>query len=69
MKGTELDEAIYQRYIVPAKRKRTGLVGLEFELPIVNRENKPVDFSAVHKVTEAFIQQFSFYRISRDDAG
>lgn len=69
MKGTELDEAIYKRYIVPAKRKRTRLVGLEFELPIVNRENKPVDFAVVHKVTEAFIRQFSFDGISRDDDG
>ena len=28
-----LDEAIYNRYIAPTKRQRTGRVGLEFELP------------------------------------
>ena len=64
-----LDEAIYERYIVPTKRKRTKLVGLEFELPIVNRKNEPVDFDVVHKVTEAFLQKFTFDTISRDEEG
>lgn len=69
MKSTALDEAIYERYIVPSKRKRTKLAGLEFELPIVNRKNLPVDFHVVHKVTEAFIREFSFGGICRDDDG
>lgn len=69
MESTELNKAIYERYIVPTKRKRTKLVGLEFELPIVNRENKSVDFSVVHKVTDAFIKAFAFDKISRDDDG
>lgn len=69
MKRTELDEAIYERYIVPAKRKRTKLAGVEFELPIVNHKEEPVDFDVVHKVTDAFIHKFSFNKISRDDDG
>lgn len=69
MKKTVLDEAIYNRYIVPTKREKTRLVGLEFELPIVNRKNEPVDFRVVHRVTDAFVCQFSFNRISRDDDG
>lgn len=69
MKSRVIDEAIYKRYIIPTKRERTKLVGLEFELPIVNRKKEPVDFKIVHKVTDAFIQQFSFDRISRDDDG
>lgn len=69
MKRTVLDEAIYERYIVPAKRARTKAAGLEFELPIVNRKKEPVDFEAVHKVTDAFIRQFSFNQIHRDDDG
>lgn len=69
MKSTALDEAIYKRYIVPTKRKKTKLVGLEFELPIVNRKNLPVDFKVVHKMTDAFVCHFSFNRIHRDDDG
>lgn len=69
MKKTELEEAIYERYILPTKRKRTKLVGLEFELPIVNRKKEPVDFDVVHKVTDEFIHRFSFDQISRDDDG
>lgn len=48
-----LDEAIYNRYIAPTKRQRTGRVGLEFELPVVNREHAPVDFEVIHKVMDA----------------
>lgn len=66
---TALDKAIYERYIVPTKRKRTRLVGLEFELPIVNRKQRPVDFDVVHKMTDAFICEFSFDEVSRDDDG
>lgn len=69
MKDTLLEEAIYNRYIVPTQRKKTKLAGLEFELPIVNRKKKPVDFGIVHQVTDAFIHDFSFYKVSRDDDG
>ncbi|MCM1246181.1 MAG: glutamate-cysteine ligase family protein [Roseburia sp.] len=69
MKSTVLDEAIYERYIVPSKRKRTKVAGLEFELPIINHKNLPVDFSVVHEVTEVFIREFSFDQVCRDDNG
>lgn len=69
MKSTVLDEAIYERYIVPSKRKRTKLAGLEFELPVVNHKKLPVDFSVVHKVTDAFVRKFSFDKVCRDDDG
>ena len=69
MKNTVLEEAIYHRYIVPTKRKRTKLAGLEFELPIVNKDNRPVDFEIIHKVTDAFVRDFSFQKIDRDDDG
>ena len=65
----QINEAIYERYIVPTKRKRTKLAGLEFELPVINRQNLPVDFRTVHEVTDAFIRKFSFDNISRDDDG
>lgn len=69
MNNTVLDEAIYNRYIVPTKRKRTRLAGVEFELPVVNRKNAPVDFQVIHKVTDAFIERFSFRETGRDDDG
>ena len=69
MRVPELEEAIYQRYIVPTKRSRTERVGLEFELPIVNQRNKPVDFQVVHRLTDDFIRQFGFASFQRDDDG
>lgn len=65
----DLNEAIYNRYIAKTKRSPTQTVGLEFELPIINLKNEPVDFSVVHDVTEKFVCQFPFTEISRDDDG
>ena len=64
-----LNEAIYQRYIKPTDRERTRKVGLEFELPILNKENKAADFSVIHRITEDFVQNFSFSNVRRDDDG
>lgn len=69
MERSVLEEAIYNRYIVPTRRKRTRLAGLEFELPIVNKEEAPVNFEVIHQVTDRFIDAFSFSHISRDDDG
>ena len=64
-----LNEAIYNRYIKPTERKRTRAVGPEFEFPIFNEADRPVDFSAVHDMTEDFIAAFGFEDIRRDDDG
>lgn len=69
MGSDALNEAIYDRYIRPAGRKRTALVGLEFEFPVVNIKKEPVDFDVVHKMTDDFIYRFSFTGIRRDDDG
>lgn len=69
MGKSELETAIYERYILPTRRKRMGKVGLEFELPILNRRREPVDFNVVHTMTENFIERFSFEKINRDDDG
>jgi len=60
---------LYERYIRPTQRKKTDLVGLEFELPIVNRKKEAVDFQIVHYITEEFVQAFSFHEIHRDEDG
>ena len=64
-----LDRAIYERFIVPTQRQRTDKAGIEFELPIVNREPAPVDFDAVHQVAEAFTAHFGFTQTARDADG
>ncbi len=69
MDNTILDQAIYERYIIPTKRERTRLAGLEFELPIVNRKNAPVDFNIIHKITDEFIRHFSFHEVGKDNDG
>ena len=65
----QLDAAFYRKYMKPTQRKRKPCVGVEFELPIVNLANKPVDFSVVHALTDAFIGKFQFDLLHRDDEG
>lgn len=67
MERSVLQEAIYNRYIVQTRRKRTHLAGLEFELPIVNEKNEPVNFEVIYQATDRFIDTFSFLNVSRDD--
>ncbi len=69
MTAETINEAIYERYIRPTKRKKTESVGLEFEFPIINTKGNPVDFQAVHSVTDEFIKEFSFRSVLRDDDG
>lgn len=49
------------------RRKRTHLASLEFELPIVNEKNEPVNFEVIYQATDRFIDTFSFLNVSRDD--
>ena len=69
MLQNELENAIYEKYIRPTKRKKTRAVGLELELPIVNTKKQAVDFSVVHELTKAFIEKFAFSRTLLDDEG
>lgn len=36
MKQFDIDKAIYEKYIVPTKHKKGYMVGIEFEIPILN---------------------------------
>lgn len=49
-----LDEAIYEKYIRPIQRPRRLYAGLEFELPVVNLAQKPVDFKVIYALTDAY---------------
>ena len=64
-----LDIAIYEKYIRPIQRPRRLYAGLEFELPIVNLEQKSVDFQVIYALTDAFISRFGFDEIHWDDDG
>lgn len=64
-----LKQVLYDKYIVPTQRERSQKAGLEFELPIVNLDKKPVDFSLIHTMTSAFIDQFHFDQFLYDDQG
>ncbi|MBQ7595863.1 MAG: hypothetical protein IJU45_04265, partial [Clostridia bacterium] len=67
--GDWLDQALWHKYILPTKRQPKNYVGVEFEFPIINKNNAPVDFNVVHELSESFVEKFGFSRIARDDEG
>lgn len=69
MKQEIVKEKLYQKYIAPTKKKRLEYIGVEIEIPILNRKKEAVNFDIVHQVTEAFISFFSFTVTGRDDNG
>ncbi|MBR7038845.1 MAG: glutamylcysteine synthetase, partial [Oscillospiraceae bacterium] len=66
---TLLDEAIYQKYIVPTEREAGRWVGPEFEFPVISLHKCPVSIPGLQEVVKAFAVQFGFSRIKRDDNG
>lgn len=68
-KHTTIRELLYQKYITPTKGRKKGYIGVEIELPLLNRNKKPVNFSVVHKVTVQFMQKFGFAEEGKDEEG
>lgn len=64
-----LRDAIYNKYILPLKRKPKDHIGVEFEFPIVNLKKKAVDFKLCFYMTECFIKKFGFDEFYRDNQG
>jgi gamma-glutamylcysteine synthetase len=62
-------KALYDRYIAPTKRKRDQFIGIEIEMPIINLNSEAVDFTIVHKLTDAFAEHFKMKSIGVDDEG
>ncbi|MBQ7446543.1 MAG: glutamylcysteine synthetase, partial [Eubacterium sp.] len=62
-------DIILKRFIQPLKQQQERYVGVEIELPIVNLNRAPVDFSLVHEMTEHFVKTRGFSEISLDDDG
>ena len=42
-----IKQAIYRKYIEPTRQRDGRYIGVEFEIPIVNKARKAVDFSIV----------------------
>lgn len=40
---SEIDNAIYEKYIKPTKADRERCAGIEIEMPVVNLSGKPVE--------------------------
>ena len=64
-----LDEAIYNKYVLPTERPAGRHVGPEFEFPIVNLGKKPVDLDSAQEVVSAFADSFGFSERKADDDG
>lgn len=69
MSQSQLDEAIYQKYITPTEREPKRYVGPEFEFPIVNLSKKPVDIPASQGIVKDFSEKFGFSERRQDDNG
>ncbi len=69
MNEAKLNEALYEKYIRPTRRKRKKCVGVEIEMPIVNQVHDAVDFELIHAMTNEFVREFNFSQLYRDDKG
>lgn len=69
MKRELIEEKLYEKYIAPTKLVRKDYIGIEIEMPIINLNKEPVDFSVVHGLTGAFQKEFGFVASGIDDDG
>lgn len=60
---------LYEKYIEPTKKKREKFIGIEIEMPILNLNKKPVDFTIIHEITKNFMKQFGFDPLGIDQEG
>ena len=49
---------LYEKFIEPTKQRK-NFIGIEIEVPIINLNKEPVDFSIVHKITDNFQKEFN----------
>lgn len=66
---TNLHQIIQNRFIAPLARSRRDLVGVEFEFPVVQLEDRPVDLDLLQEMTQAFMDTFAFEKFEKDDNG
>ncbi len=66
---SQIRQKLYEKYVKPLEGKKKNYIGVELELPIVNLQQKAVDFDVVFAVTERFMQKFAFEATGRDIDG
>ncbi|MGN0494825.1 MAG: hypothetical protein ACI4GW_01220 [Lachnospiraceae bacterium] len=69
MTQSEIDMALYNKYIAPTKKNRKRCIGIEIEMPVVNRKGMAVDEHICIEVAKNFRQKFGFEPNGRDDNG
>ena len=69
MTREEVISRLYDRFIRPTEQKKDHYIGVEIEMPIVNLNNKAVDFALVHQLTAAFLKEFDFTATGFDEEG
>lgn len=69
MLQSEIDEAIFQKYIAPTKKKRAKCVGIEIEMPIVDLQGTAVKEEICIDIARQFREAFGFLPNGKDDDG
>lgn len=69
MNREEVMSRLYARYIKPTEDKKNNYIGVEIEMPIVNLNGEAVDFDVIHRLTAAFLAEFSFLPTGFDEDG
>lgn len=60
MLQSEIDNAIYEKYIKPTKADRKRCAGIEIEMPVVNLSEKPVEEAVTIEIAKKFGEHFGF---------
>ena len=64
-----LDEALYEKYIKPTKKKKSSAIGIEIEMPVVRLSGEAADEAVIAAAADGFREHFGFEVSSRDDDG
>ena len=69
MNDEETRGRLYEKYIVPTKKKKNRFAGIEVEMPILNLNKEAVVFDRVHETARSFTEHFGFEPSGFDEEG
>lgn len=69
MDSKKLEQALYDKYIAPTEKRRSGAIGIEIEMPVVNLNGEPVDEEFVIHAADIFREHFAFNAEGKDADG
>lgn len=69
MAGYDINQALYDKYIVPTIGNHGDKIGVELEIPILNRKPGAVDFGFIQQFAQVIQTQLGFQVAGRDDHG